>query len=46
MLPCAGVAAWTALDGIDRAFPSSESKEALEYLRSGKHAGKIVIKME
>jgi D-arabinose 1-dehydrogenase-like Zn-dependent alcohol dehydrogenase len=31
---------------LDRVFPFSKSKEAFEYLQSGKHTGKIVIKFE
>ena len=31
---------------IDRVFPFSQAKEALHYLETGKHFGKVVIKME
>jgi NADPH:quinone reductase-like Zn-dependent oxidoreductase len=31
---------------LDRVFKFSESKEAFDYLYSGKHTGKIVIKIE
>jgi NADPH:quinone reductase-like Zn-dependent oxidoreductase len=30
---------------LDRTFAFEESKEAFEYLASGKHTGKIVIKV-
>lgn len=31
---------------IDRVFPFQESKAAFEYLYSGKHVGKVVIKVQ
>jgi NADPH:quinone reductase-like Zn-dependent oxidoreductase len=31
---------------LDRVFTFSQSKDAFDYLQSGKHTGKIVIKME
>jgi threonine dehydrogenase-like Zn-dependent dehydrogenase len=31
---------------LDRVFPFSASKNAFDYLKSGKHTGKVVIKME
>jgi NADPH:quinone reductase-like Zn-dependent oxidoreductase len=31
---------------LDRVFKFSESKEAFDYLYSGKHTGKIVIKFD
>jgi NADPH:quinone reductase-like Zn-dependent oxidoreductase len=31
---------------LDRVFKFSESKETFDYLYSGKHAGKIVVKFD
>jgi NADPH:quinone reductase-like Zn-dependent oxidoreductase len=31
---------------LDSVFPFSKSKQAFSYLHSGKHTGKVVIKME
>jgi NADPH:quinone reductase-like Zn-dependent oxidoreductase len=31
---------------LDRVFPFNKSKEAFDYLYSGKHTGKIVITFE
>lgn len=32
-------------DIIDKVFPFDEADHALEYLRSGKHVGKLVIEL-
>ena len=30
---------------VDRVFPLAEARQALEYLRSGAHFGKVVIRL-
>ena len=39
------IAAWGLRPVIDRAFPFEEARQAYEYLQSGAHFGKVVIRV-